>query len=920
MAEGSTKVRLVHCPKCENLLPELADYSVYQCGGCDAVLRAKKKVTVNGGIVEKSGMERDEEGFEILETLSEKEGGGLGNASETERESDEIINNRRKARILNSPLSEAENKVALAANSNTNVKEQEMGYQSDAGKEKPLKLLLDNRICGDSKNMNMNRCESVDSSRGKGIRETSEQFESSAEFLRPARVLDQWVSDREGLRGGNLRTFVKGSKFPNFAYPDEGPSNCSLRSSPYESSQQVKNYYIPDKIAYLEQDRAVLFKKLDELQEQLRQSCSLDEKQRERIPMGSKIAPPDHYHGHDAYNSSMHLFHYCHGPAPYMRSDDMNIQNSYIPSQPFANEMPAYADLYQQQTPRMRAHQPPQQYLHQSFCGNFAGQYVDFSHEPLVSYPHESLDHVPACSCFHCYNTNWRVPPQVSPITPGNIKFPMSSAELSFNHHVNPVTYGPPFHHLQANPPALSSLDPQPHLRWPADVESDMDGFPQSRPRRVVIARGNEQLCRPVASGAPFISCYNCFELLKLPRKLKAREKNIRKLRCGACSALILLEIENKRLITSAPAESKQILVRADSSSHEVSEEVLLNSDGCLNAVGTICSDDFDNPGYDFQSADFKDVLSEERKLNPSKCEKTHDPSLSSSITYEEENLDSVVVQRDFSYDAELAIKEVPSTFESSPFQEHSGDLLSSHAENECDKGNRVGWPEQDNAILEKRISRQSSVKDVSMETEVEVPFNEYLHTSLSQDSVEVSKEEDRLKSNKGAEPFLVGFIKKSFRDFSRSNQRMHNEKPNVFINGKPIPDRLVKRAEKLAGPIQPGDYWYDVQAGFWGVTGQPCAGIIPPSIEEFNYPMPENCAAGNTGVFVNGRELHQKDLDRLSTRGLPITRQKFYSVKVSGRVFDEDTGEELDRLGRLAPTVEKAKRGFGMKVPRKAL
>ncbi len=40
MAE-STKVRLVRCPKCENLLPELADYSVYQCGGCGAVLRGK---------------------------------------------------------------------------------------------------------------------------------------------------------------------------------------------------------------------------------------------------------------------------------------------------------------------------------------------------------------------------------------------------------------------------------------------------------------------------------------------------------------------------------------------------------------------------------------------------------------------------------------------------------------------------------------------------------------------------------------------------------------------------------------------------------------------------------------------------------------------------------------------------------------
>jgi hypothetical protein len=78
---------------------------------------------------------------------------------------------------------------------------------------------------------------------------------------------------------------------------------------------------------------------------------------------------------------------------------------------------------------------------------------------------------------------------------------------------------------------------------------------------------------------------------------------------------------------------------------------------------------------------------------------------------------------------------------------------------------------------------------------------------------------------------------------------------------------------------------------------------LLQPSIEEFNYPMPENCAAGNTSVFVNGRELHQKDLDLLSSRGLPITREKFYIVEISGRVFDEDTDEELDSLGRLAPT-----------------
>nr|AFK38696.1 unknown [Lotus japonicus] len=100
---------------------------------------------------------------------------------------------------------------------------------------------------------------------------------------------------------------------------------------------------------------------------------------------------------------------------------------------------------------------------------------------------------------------------------------------------------------------------------------------------------------------------------------------------------------------------------------------------------------------------------------------------------------------------------------------------------------------------------------------------------------------------------------------------------------------------------------------------GGPCLGIIPPFIEEFNHPMPDKCSGGSTGVFVNGRELHQKDLDLLSGRGLPSDGDRSYIIEISGRVLDEDTGEELDCLGKLAPTVEKVKHGFGMKAPRAA-
>lgn len=80
---------------------------------------------------------------------------------------------------------------------------------------------------------------------------------------------------------------------------------------------------------------------------------------------------------------------------------------------------------------------------------------------------------------------------------------------------------------------------------------------------------------------------------------------------------------------------------------------------------------------------------------------------------------------------------------------------------------------------------------------------------------------------------------------------------------------------------------------------------ILQPNIDEFNYSMPENCAAGNTNVFVNGRELHQTDLDLLVSRGLPNRLNKNYIIEISGKVVDEDSGLELKSLGKLAPTYD---------------
>lgn len=66
---------------------------------------------------------------------------------------------------------------------------------------------------------------------------------------------------------------------------------------------------------------------------------------------------------------------------------------------------------------------------------------------------------------------------------------------------------------------------------------------------------------------------------------------------------------------------------------------------------------------------------------------------------------------------------------------------------------------------------------------------------------------------------------------------------------------------------------------------------------------MAKDCAGGNTGILVNGRELHEEDLDMLSYKGLPTTKSKAYIVKSCGQVIDEESGKEMDSLGNLAPT-----------------
>ncbi|XP_011101017.1 protein ENHANCED DISEASE RESISTANCE 4 [Sesamum indicum] len=895
----ASDVRLVRCPKCENLLSELPDFSLYQCGGCGAVLKAKKNGFPGDGSLKMSD----------VEDIGTSEAGNISNISEVPMESADVIERGQVVYIHNermasngSSISQAESADVLSS-SNARKK----------GKE------------------TMRRREDLDdeySSYSQGVHNRNEGRNGELKVDRPEYV-----------------TVHSEKTFYNIRPPIE-----SLRSRHFTDMQGVKskgtssyntNYYYEqgDRGRYLDHDwnglsmveksengRAELLRKLDELTDQLSRSCEVTERSKGRIGtnqrMGSPTLPDPYPRHHAAYlqegltsshgenkqqlcpdDISAAYLSQNPGFFPYRDGYGPSLQEPTHPLRGHPYEFQGYADTPQQEMFQRLHHQPQSQYMYWPHNENSHGFYDRVNHHLLMLHPHENYFHQPACSCVHCYNKYWHLPPKIGPSGLHDQRSQNEPSNPNYHHHLTPVQHGPRGYG-SGRSRLHTSYSQQPLTLSSNDVDSENE-LNHQRPRKVVVAHRSGKVCQPIAGGAPFIACSNCFELLKLSRKHISLAKNQQKMKCGACSSIILLELGNKGFSMSVSAHVSHVPTEIeDGSSVIVDENGKILHGGSNGGNRTACSDDYDDSVPQFP-ADQKSNSGESEKLLG---------HLSSTLTVSEDEKipENLASKKYSSLSAEPQLTEVESfqhpDFPSVQCPEHCCDDV---VVSRFDKGNK-----SKRSKFDQSTSEHNSVNNPAVATEIDMSLNEFSNSCVSQESMDKSGEAHPMV-NKGRDSLFTGLIKKGFKDFTKSKQNVEVGGSEVFVNGRLIPDHLVKKAEKLAGPVQPGEYWYDIQAGFWGVMGHPCLGIVMPNIEEFNYPMPENCAAGNTGVFVNGRELHQKDLDLLVSRGLPKTRHKSYLIEISGKVVDEQSGEELDSLGKLATTVERAKHGFGMRVPR---
>jgi hypothetical protein len=101
----------------------------------------------------------------------------------------------------------------------------------------------------------------------------------------------------------------------------------------------------------------------------------------------------------------------------------------------------------------------------------------------------------------------------------------------------------------------------------------------------------------------------------------------------------------------------------------------------------------------------------------------------------------------------------------------------------------------------------------------------------------------------------------------------------NILFNGDALTPRQLVTLEALerryAARLPDGAYWYDNRTGAMGLWNGPAFGIVPAGLG-LGGPMPPNCSGGETGVFVNGRELHPLDVASLSRIG-PVYRGRYW-------------------------------------------
>jgi hypothetical protein len=133
-----------------------------------------------------------------------------------------------------------------------------------------------------------------------------------------------------------------------------------------------------------------------------------------------------------------------------------------------------------------------------------------------------------------------------------------------------------------------------------------------------------------------------------------------------------------------------------------------------------------------------------------------------------------------------------------------------------------------------------------------------------------------------------------------------------VFINGQRIGDEDIQVLEvAYRVRVLDGNYWYDRRTGAWGRQGGPCLGVIAAHLN-LGGQLQADASNGDTGVYINGRQLHRLDVLRLMQLG-PVFPARYW-MDAQGN-FGFEGGAMIGNL-QVAAAQAAASRGNGGGAP----
>lgn len=638
---------------------------------------------------------------------------------------------------------------------------------------------------------------------------------------------------RSGERGeneyfrGTQREDVGRVRYSSSMHSYEGPLELERNYDYVETAQFVKSrsdFTEFKKVDYVEQEKAEILRKLNELKDQLSR-MDVASKPKGKVPTDRTVfhqdpySNPDiwssdesggqkrtsmQYSGADIYVAGPSYTSHFNPPLSYMDSPEMAARKFY-PTMHTANQIQEFEDPSRSPVLRGPSYGVPpplqQQYPHPYYSAQSVNSDM-VTLNTIKPYSHNINMHKPSCSCLQCYNKHPQVLPTITSSAYGDRRY--------LDDPNNPISYP------RDRPSAIGPQDYDPrfvnlpqqnyrNLQWSNDQNLGVGVSEQQRHPKVAPSSGGRR-CYPIAGGAPLFACCSCFELLRLPEKLLYTQRSQKKIRCAACSKLIFVEVADKKLILSLYEEAKDTPAMDDDSSFTANKSTsnFVKNSGSMDVSSdnSVCST------YDKNLADRKQVsASPEKALSSNQSAEVKSEHSTSSFTSEDEDkkttLNSTILK---SNSAELPTAAIPPRPPSgSPLKDHIDYSTRYTLANQSEKESKNDLSEQEMKMPVKAISRLNSGKDSAAATELDISSNEYFNTGTSIESGDISREEDKTRAKKGS-PFFPDIIRESFQE--RSGDSFEDEITNVTVNGNSIPNRLVKKAEKFAGLIQPGEYW----------------------------------------------------------------------------------------------------------------